>query len=175
MALIKNIRGFSPQIHESVFLADNAVIIGDVKIGEQSSAWYNVVLRGDVHSITVGARTNIQDGTIVHCTYQKAFTVLGDDVTIGHKAMLHGCEIQDRSLVGMGAIVMDGAVVESNAIVAPGAVVLENTRVESGFLYGGLPAKKLKPLSQAQIDGIGVYAEHYLMYSSWYREESLDA
>lgn len=175
MALIKTIRGFTPKIADSVFLAETAVVIGEVEIGEQSSIWYNVVLRGDVHSITVGARTNIQDGAIVHCTYQKAFTVLGDDVTIGHKAMLHGCEIQSRSLVGMGAIVMDGAVVESNAIVAPGAVALEGTRVESGFLYGGLPAKKIKPLSEAQIAGIGDYSEHYLMYSSWYREVNENA
>jgi carbonic anhydrase/acetyltransferase-like protein (isoleucine patch superfamily) len=171
--LIRPVRGIIPQIDPSVFIAENAVIIGDVVIGPQSSIWYNVVIRGDVHSIRIGARSNIQDGAIVHCTYQKAKTTIGDNVTVGHGAIVHGCTLQDFVLIGMGAKVLDHAVVETESVVAAGSVVLERTVVESGWLYAGVPAKKVKPLSPEQIAGLRKYADGYVMYSDWFRQGEL--
>lgn len=168
MAFIRTVRGLTPQIGNNVFLAENSVIIGEVEIGDNSSVWYNVVLRGDVHSIQIGQNTNVQDGTIVHCTYQKAATTIGNHVTIGHSAVIHGCTLHDFVLVGMGAIIMDHAVVEKDTIIAAGSLLLERTRAESGFLYAGRPAKKIKPLSPEQIEGIRTYSQNYLMYSQWF-------
>jgi carbonic anhydrase/acetyltransferase-like protein (isoleucine patch superfamily) len=172
MPLIKSVRGKRPIIHPSVFIAENAVIIGEVNIEENSSVWYNVVIRGDVHFIKIGKGANIQDGTIIHCTYQKAYTLIGNNVTIGHKAMIHGCQIEDNVLIGMNATIMDHAKIEPYVIVAAGSLVLEKSTLESGFLYAGAPAKKIKPLTLEQKQSIERYASNYIMYSSWYQEEA---
>ncbi len=172
MALIKTLKGIAPTIAEDVFLAETATVIGDVEIGSGSSVWYGAVLRGDVHSIRVGQRTNIQDLAMVHCTYEYSPTEIGDDVTVGHGAVVHGCQVKDRCLIGMNAVVLDKAVVGPNTVVAAGAVVLEGMVLESGFLYGGIPAKKLKALTPAQIEMLKKSAQAYQMYSEWYREES---
>lgn len=169
MALIKPLQGITPQIAEDVFLAETATVIGDVEIGPGSSVWYGAVLRGDVHSIRVGARTNIQDLAMVHCTYQHSPTLIGDDVTVGHGAVVHGCEVRDRCLIGMNAVVLDKAIVGPDVVVAAGAVVLEGMVLEPGYLYGGIPAKKLKPLSEEQKGLLKKSAEAYQMYAEWYR------
>ncbi len=171
MPLIKTVKGLTPKFGENCYLADNATIVGEVTMGNDCSVWFNAVVRGDVNSITIGNRVNVQDGAVIHCTYQKAKTVIGNNVSIGHNALVHGCTLMDNVLVGMGAIVMDHAVVESNCIIAAGAVVLENTHIESGSIYAGVPAKKVKELSIEQIrkliEGI---ADNYVMYSDWFRE-----
>jgi carbonic anhydrase/acetyltransferase-like protein (isoleucine patch superfamily) len=171
MALIKPLQGHTPHIGTDVFLAENAVLIGQVTVGARSSIWYNVVIRGDVHSITIGEDTNIQDGSIVHCTWKKASTQIGHRVTIGHMAMIHGCTLMDDCLIGMGSTVMDHAVVESDVIVGAGSLVLENMRLQAGWLYAGRPAKPIKRLTEAQLAGIRAYAENYKLYSTWYRQE----
>lgn len=169
MALIKSVNGLSPQFGEGVYLAENATIIGDVIMGNQCSIWFNAVVRGDVHYIRIGDKVNVQDGAVIHCTYKKHPTEIGNYVSIGHNALVHGCKVMDNVLIGMGAIVMDGVTVHSNSIIAAGAVVLEGTTVESGCIYAGVPAKKVKELSQEQtavlVKGI---AENYIMYSSWF-------
>ncbi|MDB2675325.1 gamma carbonic anhydrase family protein [Flavobacteriales bacterium] len=169
MALIKSVNGLSPQFGEGVYLAENATIIGDVIMGNQCSIWFNAVVRGDVHYIRMGDKVNVQDGAVIHCTYNKHPTEIGNNVSIGHNALVHGCKVMDNVLIGMGAIVMDGVTVHSNSIIAAGAVVLEGTTVESGCIYAGVPAKKVKELSQEQtavlVKGI---AENYIMYSSWF-------
>ena len=169
MALIKSVNGKSPQMGEDVYLAENATAVGDVVMGNQCSVWFNAVIRGDVHYIRIGNKVNIQDGAVIHCTYQKHPTEIGDNVSIGHNALVHGCKVMNNVLIGMGAIVMDGVRVHSNSIIAAGAVVLEGTTVESGCIYAGVPAKKVKELSQEQtavlIEGI---ADNYVMYSSWF-------
>ena len=169
MALIKSVNGISPQMGEDVYLAENATAVGDVVMGNQCSVWFNAVIRGDVHYIRIGNKVNIQDGAVIHCTYQKHPTEIGDNVSIGHNALVHGCKVMNNVLIGMGAIVMDGVTVHSNSIIAAGAVVLEGTTVESGCIYAGVPAKKVKELSQEQtavlIEGI---ADNYVMYSSWF-------
>lgn len=170
MPLIRPLLGKTPEIHPSGWLAENATLIGDVVIGEQSSVWYNAVLRGDVGSIRIGKRTSIQDLVMVHCTFEYSGTTIGDDVTVGHHACLHGCTIGDRVLVGMGAIVLDKAVVHSDVIIAANAVVLEGMELESGFLYAGTPAKKIKPLSEKQYAGLKRSAELYVQYQDWYRK-----
>lgn len=171
MALIKSVNGKSPQMGEDVYLAENATVVGDVVMGNQCSVWFNAVIRGDVHYIRIGNKVNIQDGAVVHCTYQKHPTEIGDNVSIGHNALVHGCKVMNNVLIGMGAIVMDGVRVHSNSIIAAGAVVLEGTTVESGCIYAGVPAKKVKELSQEQtavlIEGI---ADNYVMYSSWFTD-----
>ncbi len=150
-------------------LAPNATIVGDVTMGSDCSVWFNAVIRGDVNSITIGNKVNIQDGAIIHCTYQKTKTVIGNNVSIGHQAMVHGCTIADNVLVGMGAIVMDNVQIGANTIIAAGAVVLENTIVESGCIYAGVPAKKVKEISQEKIEGeINRIANNYLQYASWF-------
>ncbi|PCH87635.1 MAG: gamma carbonic anhydrase family protein [Flavobacteriales bacterium] len=170
MALIKTLNGKRPSIPESCYLAENATIIGDVRLGENCSIWFNTVIRGDVNSIYIGDNVNIQDGSIVHCTYEKSVTVIGDNVSIGHNAIIHGCEIQGRVLIGMGAIIMDNSVVESEVVVAAGAVVLENSVLKSGGVYAGVPAKHVKALDSKLIDGeIVRIAENYRKYSSWYK------
>ncbi|WP_340153547.1 gamma carbonic anhydrase family protein [uncultured Marivirga sp.] len=168
MGIIKKCEGKAPQIGENTYIADNAVIVGDVVIGKSCSIWWSAVVRGDVNSITIGDETNIQDGAVIHCTYQKASTTIGNKVSIGHKAIVHGCTIEDSSLVGMGAIVMDNAVVQSHSIVAAGAVVLENTVVESGYIYAGVPAKKVKKIEGELSEIFDRTAKNYTLYKSWF-------
>ena len=175
MALIRPVRGITPQVGKECFLAETAVLVGDVTLGDRVSVWYNAVVRGDVNRIIIGDDTNIQDGAVIHCTYQKASTTIGKMVTVGHSAIVHGCTLHDRVLVGMGAKILDLAVVESDVIVAAGALVLEKSVLESGWLYAGIPARKVKPLSPEQIAGIQKYAEHYLMYSGWFNESAHEA
>ena len=164
------VKGIYPTIPESCFVAPNATIVGDVVMGEECSIWFNAVVRGDVNSIRIGNKVNIQDGAVLHCTYQKTTVVLGNNVSIGHNALVHGCTIEDNVLVGMGAIVMDNCHIGSNTIIAAGAVLLENTKVESGCIYAGVPAKKVKDISQELIHGeIDRIANNYLMYSSWFK------
>ena len=171
MAVILPVNGVAPQFGENCFIAPNATIVGQVTFGNDCSIWFNAVLRGDVNTITIGNKVNIQDGAVVHCTFIKHATVIGNDVSIGHNAIVHGCTLHDNVLIGMGAIVMDGCVVESNSIVAAGAVVLENTIVESGTIYAGVPAKKVKNISQKMIEGeINRIANNYVMYSSWFKD-----
>ncbi len=170
MALIIPVRGHTPQIGKNCFLAPNATIIGDVVIGDESSIWFNTVVRGDVNSIRIGNRVNVQDGAVIHCTYEKSVVILRNNVSVGHNAIIHGCVIEDNVLVGMGAIVMDNAKIGSNSIIAAGAVVLENTVVEPGSLYAGVPAKKIKNVRPEHIAGeIERIAANYLMYSSWFK------
>lgn len=169
--IIKEIRGKSPQIPNDCFVAQNATIVGDVVMGEQCSVWFNAVIRGDVNSIVMGNKVNVQDGAVVHCTYEKYPTTIGNNVSIGHNALVHGCIIHDNVLIGMGAIVMDNCVVHSNTIIAAGAVVTQNTVVESGCIYAGVPAKKVKDLSESDFSGeVERIANNYVMYSSWYKE-----
>ena len=172
MATILPVKGISPVFGDNCFIAPNATIVGEVKMGNECSVWFNAVVRGDVNSITLGNKVNVQDGAIIHCTYEKAPTVIGNNVSIGHNAIVHGCVIQDNVLVGMGAIVMDNAQVGSNSIIAAGAVVLENTIIEHGSIYAGIPARKVKDISEAMISGeIDRIADNYVMYSSWFKED----
>ena len=172
MALILPVKGVSPRFGENCYLAENATVVGDVEMGDDCSVWFTAVVRGDVHYIKMGNKVNIQDGAVIHCTYLKSPTNIGNNVSIGHRALVHGCTIHDNVLIGMGAIVMDNAVVESNVLIAAGAVVLENAHVESGFIYAGVPAKKVTPLSIEQFkDSIERIANNYVMYSSWFKEE----
>ena len=169
MPLIKSINNITPKILEDVFLADNAVIIGDVTIGTKSSVWFNTVIRGDVNSIVIGDSVNIQDGVVVHCTYKKTKTIIGDNVSIGHNAIIHGCEIKNNVLIGMGAIIMDDVVIEENSIIAAGAILTKGTYVKSGSIFAGVPAKFIRDLSKEEIDNsITTTAESYKKYLSWY-------
>lgn len=168
MALIKEIRGNKPVFGKNCFLAENATILGEVNMGDDCSVWYNAVVRGDVHFIKMGNKVNVQDGAVIHCTYQKSPTTIGNNVSIGHNALVHGCTIHDNVLIGMGAIVMDDVVVEENSIIAAGAVVLQGTKVESGSIYAGVPAKKVKTVSKELFEGeIKRIANNYLEYASW--------
>jgi len=170
VTLIKKVKAFSPKFGQNCFLAENCTVIGEVEIGDNCSIWFNTVIRGDVHYIKIGNNVNIQDGAIVHCTYQKAPVNIGNNVSIAHNAVIHGCTIHDNVLIGMGAILMDGVVVESNAMVAAGAVVTKDTIVESGSVYGGTPAKKIREIDQALLKGeIYRISENYLKYASWYK------
>ena len=168
MAIIKSVRGFTPVFGTGCFIAENAVVVGEVSLGDECTVWFNAVLRGDVHSITVGNNTNIQDGAIIHCTYQKAKTVIGSNVSIAHGAIIHGCTLGDNVLVGMGAIVMDDAVVGSNSVIAAGAVVLPGTQIEAGSIYGGMPARRLKDIGPEMMEVIARTARNYPMYAKWY-------
>ena len=150
MALILPVKGVSPRFGDNCYLAENATVVGDVEMGNDCSVWFTAVIRGDVHYIKMGNKVNVQDGAVIHCTYQKHPTTIGNNVSIGHRALVHGCTVHDNVLIGMGAIVMDNVVVESNVLIAAGAVVLENSHLESGFIYAGVPAKKVKPLSIEQ-------------------------
>jgi len=173
MALIKSVRGFTPQIGENTFLADNATVIGDVIIGNNCSIWFNAVLRGDVNSIRIGNRVNIQDGSVIHTLYEKSVTEIGDDVSIGHNVVIHGAKIEDGALIGMGAIILDHAVIGEGSIIAAGAVVLSNTIVEAGSIYAGVPAKFVKKVDTEQSKEMNQkIARNYLMYSEWYKEEN---
>jgi carbonic anhydrase/acetyltransferase-like protein (isoleucine patch superfamily) len=170
--VIKSVNGKHPQIPLDCYVAENATIVGDVTLGKSCSVWFNAVLRGDVHYIKIGDKVNIQDGAIIHCTYQKHPTEIGNNVSIGHNAIVHGCKINDNVLIGMGAIVMDNCIIESNSIIAAGAVVTQNTVVESGTIYAGVPAKKVKDINQSDFAGeIERISNNYVMYSSWYNEE----
>ncbi len=162
----------TPTFGKDCYLADNATIIGDVVMGDQCSVWFNAVVRGDVHSIRIGNKVNIQDGAVVHCTFETAPTTIGSNVSIAHQAIVHGCTIEDNVLVGMRAVVMDGAVVGKNSIIAAGAVVLENTVIEPGSVYAGVPAKKIKEISQELTSGLlERISNNYIKYSAWYRDE----
>jgi len=168
--IIKELRGIKPSFGKDCFIAENAVIIGQVTMGDQCSIWYHTVLRGDVHYINIGNKVNIQDGAVVHATYQKSPTNIGNSVSIGHNALIHGCTIHDHVLIGMGAIVMDDCVVEQHSIIAAGAVLTQGTHVKSGSIYAGVPAKKIKDISEELLVGeISRIAENYLTYASWYK------
>ena len=169
MPLILPVKDVYPQIGKDSFIAENATIVGDVVMGEACTVWFNAVIRGDVNAIRIGSKTNIQDGAVIHCTYQKAATTIGNNVSIGHRALVHGCTVEDNVLIGMGAIVMDKALVQTNCLVAAGAIVLENTICESGFIYAGIPARKVKALSEEQIAGMGKTADNYVLYGSWFK------
>ena len=169
MALLLPVRGHSPIIGPDTFLAPNATLIGDVVLGQQCSVWFQAVVRGDVNLIRVGDRVNIQDGAVLHCTYERTELHIGDDVSIGHRAIVHGCRIEAQSLIGMGAIVMDNAVVPSRCLVAAGAVVTEGKVLESGWIYAGVPAKKLKPLTEAFFESeVARIAGAYVKYAGWF-------
>lgn len=170
--VIKSVNGKNPQIPLDCFVAENATIVGDVVLGKFCSVWFNAVIRGDVHYIKIGDKVNIQDGAIIHCTYQKHPTEIGNNVSIGHNAIVHGCIVHDNVLIGMGAIVMDNCIIESNSIIAAGAVVTQNTVVEAGTIYAGIPAKKIKNINESDFAGeIERISNNYVMYSSWFKEE----
>lgn len=172
MALIKSVRGFTPQIGKDCFLADNATIIGDTVIGDECSIWFNTVLRGDVNSIRIGSRVNIQDGSVLHTLYQKSTIEIGDDVSVGHNVTIHGATVRDGALIGMGAVLLDHVVVGEGAIVAAGSVVLSKTEIKPGELWGGAPAKFIKMVDPEQSKEINQkIAKNYLMYSKWYEED----
>jgi carbonic anhydrase/acetyltransferase-like protein (isoleucine patch superfamily) len=171
MLTILSVKGIEPKFGNNAFIAPNATICGDVIMGNNCSIWFNAVLRGDVNFIRMGNKVNVQDGAIIHCTYQKFGTTIGNNVSIGHNAIVHGCVIHDNVLVGMGAIVMDNVQIGSNSIIAAGAVVLENTVVEPGTIWAGIPAKKVKDISQDLINGeINRIADNYVMYAGWFKE-----
>ena len=175
MALIKTVNGKAPQFGRNCYLTENATIVGDVRLGDNCSVWFNAVVRGDVNSIEIGDNTNIQDGAVIHCTYQTAATKIGSNVSIAHNAIVHGCTIEDNVLIGMGAIVMDHAVVKSGAIIAAGAVVLEKTIVEAGAIYAGMPARKVKEVDARRQDVFARTARNYIMYSDWFRKNESDS
>lgn len=169
MALIIPLRGYTPKIGRDTFLAENATLIGDVTIGEECSVWFNTVLRGDVNTITIGNRVNIQDGSVLHTLYEKSVIEIGDDVSVGHNVTLHGCKIHDFALIGMGAVVMDDAVVGEGALVAAGSVVLSHTVIGPNELWGGAPAKFIKMVEPEKARELNQkIARNYLMYSRWY-------
>lgn len=171
-AVILPVKGVYPQIPEDCFVAPNATIVGDVKMGKDCSVWFNAVIRGDVNSIIIGDKVNIQDGACIHCTFQQTQTKIGNNVSIGHNAIVHGCTLEDNVLIGMGAIVMDNAVVGKNALIAAGAVVLEGTIVPPNCIYGGVPAKLLKTISpEVFAHNNERIADNYVLYSSWFKEE----
>ncbi|BDD09732.1 gamma carbonic anhydrase family protein [Fulvitalea axinellae] len=168
MALVRSVKGMDPKMGKDCWLAETAVVAGDVVMGDNCSVWYGAVIRGDVNSIKIGDRTNVQDNAVIHCTYQKHETVIGNDVTIGHGAVVHGCELKDKVLIGMNSVVMDGAVVESGSVIAAGAIVLAGTQVEPGCVYAGIPAKKVKKLSEEEIANMAKVSGRYLEYVKWY-------
>jgi carbonic anhydrase/acetyltransferase-like protein (isoleucine patch superfamily) len=172
MSLILPVHNIYPTFGKNCFLAPNATIAGQVIMGDECSVWFNAVVRGDVNTITIGNRVNIQDNAVIHCTYQKAATIIGDNVSIGHSAIVHGCTIHQNVLVGMGAIIMDHALVHENVLIGAGSIVLENTILESGFIYAGAPAKKIKELSAQEFkNSIDRIAKNYVMYAGWFADE----
>lgn len=170
MALIKSVRGIHPVFGENCWYADNATIVGEVTMGRDCTVWFNAVIRGDVNSITIGDRSNIQDGAVIHCTYKRTKTIIGNYVSIAHNAIVHGCTIEDNVLIGMGAIVMDGAVIGTGSIVAAGAIVTQNTIVPPSSIYAGNPAKFLKAVSPEQAEVFARTANNYVMYAEWFKE-----
>jgi carbonic anhydrase/acetyltransferase-like protein (isoleucine patch superfamily) len=175
MAFILSVLGIKPTMGENCFLAPNATIIGDVQMGNNCSVWFNAVIRGDVHSIRIGHNTNIQDGAIIHCTYKKAGTYIGDNVSVAHNAIVHGCTIHNHALIGMGAIVMDNAIVGEGAVVAAGSVVLQNSVLEAGYIYAGSPVKKIKPVPEEMARSLAQTALNYLQYPSFYTDLTPEA
>ncbi|MEM9326136.1 MAG: gamma carbonic anhydrase family protein [Bacteroidota bacterium] len=171
MPVIRSVRGYTPKYDDSCWVADNAVIVGDVELGSDCTVWFSAVIRGDVNSIKIGTNTNIQDNATIHGTYEQASTTIGNNVSIGHNAIVHGCTLEDDVLIGMGAIVMDHAVVGKGTIVAAGAVVLENAKLEPGAVYAGTPAKKIKKLEEKHKALQQRIASNYIKYASWFREE----
>ena len=170
MALIKEVRGFTPQFGEAIYLAENATIVGEVTCGNQCSFWFNAVVRGDVNYIKMGDKVNVQDGAVIHGTYEKSPTNIGNNVSVGHQAMVHGCTIKDNVLIGMGAIIMDDCIIGENSIIAAGAVLTAKTIVEPGSIYAGVPAKKIKDVPQNLVEGeINRIANNYVKYASWYK------
>ncbi len=171
MPVILPVKGKSPSIPDDCFIAENATIVGEVTMGNQCSIWFSAVVRGDVNYIKMGNKVNVQDGAVIHCTYKRFATLIGNNVSIGHNALVHGCTIHDNVLVGMGSIIMDGCVVESNTIIAAGAVVTQNTHVEAGSIYAGVPARKIKDIPKDLISGeIDRIANNYITYSSWFKK-----
>ncbi len=171
MPVILPVKGVLPNIPEDCYIAENATIVGDVVLGRECSIWFNAVVRGDVNSIRMGDRVNVQDGACIHCTYQKTKTIIGNNVSIGHHAIVHGCTVEDNVLIGMGAIVMDNVHIGKNSIIAAGAVVLEGTQVASGSIYAGVPAKKVKDISPELLEGeVERIANNYVMYSGWFKK-----
>lgn len=171
MAIIRPVRGFTPSLGKDCFVAENAAVIGDTIIGDQCSIWYNVVIRGDVNSIRIGNKVNIQDGSVLHCLYQRSVIDIGNNVSIGHNAVIHGAKIKDNVLIGMGAIILDNAVIGENSIIAAGSVVLTGTIVEPGSIYAGVPAKRVKDVDPQQTaEMITRIADDYIMYAGWYKE-----
>ena len=169
MALILPVEENAPKWGKNCFIAPNATIVGDVIMGEDCSVWFNTVIRGDVNSIRLGNKVNVQDGAVIHCTFKRSKTIIGNNVSIGHNAIVHGCTVHDNVLIGMGAIIMDNAIVYSNTIIAAGAVVLEETVCEAGAIYAGVPAKKVKVIAQEKVEGeINRIANNYLNYSKWF-------
>src|SRR6187200_804895 len=174
MALILPVEENAPKWGKNCFIAPNATIVGDVIMGEDCSVWFNTVIRGDVNSIRIGNKVNVQDGAVIHCTFKRSKTIIGNNVSIGHNAIVHGCTVHDNVLIGMGAIVMDNAIVNSNTIIAAGAVVLEGTICEAGSIYAGVPAKKVKDIPQEMISGeIDRIANNYVRYADWFRVEKV--
>ncbi|MEJ6491107.1 MAG: gamma carbonic anhydrase family protein [Flavobacteriales bacterium] len=177
MALIKECRGFSPQNGDDCWFAENATIVGDVIMGDQCSVWYSAVIRGDVNSIRMGNKVNIQDGAVIHCTFENlaagqpgAKTILGNNVSVGHNALVHGCTVEDNVLIGMGSIVMDNCYIESGSIIAAGAVLLEGSKVGKGEIWAGVPAKKVKDISPELFEGeVMRIANNYVKYSGWFK------
>jgi carbonic anhydrase/acetyltransferase-like protein (isoleucine patch superfamily) len=172
MPYIKAVRGFTPTIGENCFIAENATIVGEVIIGNDCSIWFNAVLRGDVNTITIGNKVNIQDGSVLHCLYEKSKIVIGDNVSVGHNVTIHGATVKDNVLLGMGSTILDGAVIGENSIIAANALVLSNTIIEPGSIYAGVPAKFVKKVDPEQTkEMINKIADNYLMYASWYKDE----
>lgn len=172
MAIIRELKGKKPTMGKDCFLAENAVLVGDVQMGDGCSIWYGAVLRGDVHYIKLGNNVNVQDNATIHATYKKSPTTIGNNVSIAHNAVVHGCTIEDNVLIGMNAVVLDNAIIKKNSIVAAGAVITKGTIVESGSVYAGAPAKKIKELSPDLLEGeINRIANSYAMYASWYKED----
>mgnify|MGYP001267134710 CR=1 FL=1 len=170
MGLIKEVRGFTPELGEDIYIAENATIIGDVTCGNQCSFWFNAVVRGDVNYIKMGNKVNVQDGAIIHGSFEKSPTNIGNNVSIGHQAMVHGCTIQDNVLVGMGAIIMDDCIIGEKSIIAAGAVLTAKTIVEPSSIYAGVPAKKIKDVPDHLVEGeINRIANNYVKYASWYK------
>lgn len=169
MAIVKTIRGHSPVMGTNCFLADNATVVGEVVMGDNCTVWFNAVVRGDVNSIHIGNNTNIQDGAVIHCTYQKANTVIGSNVSIAHNAVVHGCTVEDNVLIGMGAIVMDHCVIGTGSVIAAGAIVLPGTQVEPGSVWAGIPAKRVKATGDEMKEVIERTAKNYPMYAEWYK------
>ena len=170
MAIIKSVRGYTPKFGSNCYLAENAVIIGDVELGIDCSIWFNAVLRGDVNSIRIGNKVNIQDGSVLHTLYKKSTIQIGNNVSIGHNVTIHGATIHDNVLIGIGAIVLDHAIIGSNSIIAAGALVLNSMEIESGYIYAGVPAKKIKKIESDQTNEmIEKIANNYIMYSNWYK------
>lgn len=172
MAIVRSVRGFTPQFGNNCFLADGAVVVGEVRMGDNCTVWFNAVVRGDVHSISIGNDTNIQDGAVIHCTYQKSPTVIGSRVSIAHNAVVHGCTVEDDVLIGIGAVILDNAVIGSGSVIAAGAIVLPGTKVEPGSVYAGIPAKKVKDTGPEMREVIARTARNYPMYAGWFKEGS---